>query len=595
MNNNVYSFIISEEANYKAVRVPITTSKDWNMHEHIERCTNVANAWYHSGNNDGKRPYDDIVSPVLNVARRLEGFDVKDIIPFVNNAQKSYKSFLIKKFHPKWARENELDSFIDELVDSSIIYDLALVKKNTKQAKPELVKLQQIAFCDQTDVLGGPLCLKHSFSPSDMDEFRSVWESDKIDETITMARAEKTVSSANDRTVKTPGKYIEVYELHGSMPESWLYDDGDPYKYVPQLHIVSFYASQDGSKNGITLYKGKSKKTKEIFKALVLSPIFGRACGKSIVESLFEPQVWANYSAQKIKKLLDSAINVFQTSDEEIANQPIENIKENTILKHAEGKPLTRVDGTLQNLQHFQNFKISQENNARLIGSASETALGVNPVSGTPLGTTQLVAFGGQGIHEHRMGKIATFFSDLLYRDWILDFLVDDMNGGKAFSEELTSDEMIEISELMASNQAEKQVVDSILKGKKVNESDRQNLISLYKEQFIKGGNRKFMEVVKDELKSIPLDVYVNIRGKQRYMAQNADKITNIIREIMRSPQAFSQIPGLGKAFNQLLEESGMSSIDFTSITRLPEANKIPSPLDGPVESEKTLLANKNI
>lgn len=588
MNNEVYNFILTEESSFKTLRVPITTSKDWNMHEHIERCTNVANAWYHSGNNDGKRPYKDVVTPVLNVARRTEGFDVKDIIPFVNDAEKSYKSFMVKKFHPQWARRNEIDSFIDDLVESSIVYDLALVKKNLKQARPELVRLQTIAFCDQTNVLGGPLCLKHGYSPSDMDDFRGAWDSEKIDETIIMAKAEKTVSQAGDRKVKTPGKYIEVYELHGNFPESWLYDDGNPDKYVPQLHIVAYYTSTDGKKNGITLFKGKSKKLDQLFKALVISPIFGRACGKSIVESLFEPQVWANYSAQKIKKLLDSAINVFQTSDDEIANQPIENIKENTILKHADGKPLQRVDGTLQNLQNFQNYQNGQENDARIIGSASETALGMNPVSGTPLGTTQLVTYGGQGIHEHRQGKIATFFSDVLYRDWILQFLVDEMNAGKKFSEELSADEMIEIADLISTNMAERQIIDTVLSGKIVNEGDRQNLIQLYRQQFMKGGNRKFFEIIKGELDEIPIDVYVNIKGKQRYMAQNADKITNVIREIMQNPQAFSQIPGLGKAFNQLLEESGMSSIDFAQITKAQPMKAIASPLDAPVEDKLT-------
>ena len=49
-------------------------------------------------------------------------------------------------------------------------------------------------------------------------------------------------------------------------------------------------------------------------------------------------------------------------------------------------------------------------------------------------------------------------------------------------------------------------------------------------------------------------------------MAQNADKLTNIIREVMRNPQAFSQIPGIGQVFNELLENSGLNPIDFNKI-----------------------------
>jgi len=106
------------------------------------------------------RPYDDIVTPIINVAFRSEGFDVKDIVPFVNDIKENYKSFIIKKRHPQWARENQIDTFIDDVVETSIIYDLVLVK-NINQVRPEVVDLKTIAFCDQTDVMAGPICLRH--------------------------------------------------------------------------------------------------------------------------------------------------------------------------------------------------------------------------------------------------------------------------------------------------------------------------------------------------------------------------------------------------------------------------------------------------
>ena len=85
--NDVFSYITTEENNFKTVRVALTSSKDWNMSEHIERCTNVANAWFHKGANDGMRHYDDIVTPVIDVAFRTEGFDVKDIVPYVDDVK----------------------------------------------------------------------------------------------------------------------------------------------------------------------------------------------------------------------------------------------------------------------------------------------------------------------------------------------------------------------------------------------------------------------------------------------------------------------------------------------------------------------------
>ena len=567
MNQQVYEYIQSEQTNYKTVRVPITTSYDWNMSEHIERCTNVANGWYHSGKNDGLRRYDDIVTPIINVAMRSEGFDVKDIVPFVNEVQNSYKSFLVKKRHPQWARKNELDTFIDDIVESSVIYDLVLVK-NVNNVRPEVVPLQKIAFCDQTDIMSGPICLKHQYSVAELTKFKGKWIDEAIDEAIVMSKEEKSVMQANDRTVKTPGKYIEVFELHGFLPETWLDENGDPFKYTNQMHIVCYYTSKDGNKNGITLFKGKTKDISNTFKSLVIRKIHGRACGKSIVETLFEPQVWMNYSAQRIQKLLASAINVFYSDSDEVGNQKLSNLPDNTILKLETGKNIGKLDGSPQNLTAFSNDQVNLQTQARILGSASEAQLGVNPTSGTPFALQNLVVQQGQGIHEYRQGKIATFVADVLYRDWILHYLVDDMNKGITFSEELTLDEMQDIADLISRNKAESQIISKILEGELVTPETREALIANYKEQFTRGGSRKFFEIIQGELDDIPLEVFVNIKGKQKYMAQEADKLTNIIREVLRNPQAFQQIPGVGKAFNQLLENSGLSPIDFTQITK---------------------------
>jgi hypothetical protein len=564
---DVYQFIIDEEASWKTNRVPITGSKDWNMHEHIERCTNVANGWFHQGNNDGLRPYNDIVTPIVNVAFRLEGFDVKDIIPFVDDADQYYKSFLIKKYHPQWARKNEIDTFIDDLVETSVIYDLALVK-NVNDVRPEVVSLQSVAFCDQTDVLAGPICLKHQYSIAELQEFKGKWDSDKIDEAITMAQASKTVANANDAQVKTPGKYITVYELHGMFEEDWLGGDySGSEAYCNQLHIVTYYTSKEGKRNGICLFKAKEPKS--IFKALKIDRIksFGRACGKSIVETLFEPQVWNNYDAIKIKELLDAAITVFQTDSDEYGNQKLSSLKANTVLKHEQGRPITKLDGQVQNLPAFQSHQLKTENDARVLGSASEAALGKNPVSGTPFALQQLIVQEGQGIHEYRQGKIATFVADELYRDWILDYLVKEMNGGKTFSEELTFDELKQVAEAVAKSQAEHLLKEMVLRGGDIQPETRAELTQSIKEQVMKGGARTFMEVLAGELTKIPISVYVNIKGKQRNMVENADKLTNIIREVIANPAAFQQIPGIGKAFNELLEESGLSPIDFNQIT----------------------------
>ena len=568
-DTNVFSYIKQQEANWKVARVPITSSKDWSMFEHIERCTNVANGWFHTGKNDGVRPYDDLVTPIINVAFRSEGFDAKDIVPFVNQASKDHLSFIIKKYAPQWNRKVELDTIIDDIVETSVIYDLALVK-NLRGQLPEVVDLKTIAFCDQVDVLSAPLCLRHEMNIADMLEMKGKWDDAAIDNAIFQSKEERKVSIAGDQTFKTPSKNIVVYELRGLLPESWLKEGGDKNKYVNQMHMVCFYKSN--SEEGITLYKGKDKKLTDNFKALKIDRVRskGRACGRSIVESLFEEQVWNNYSAIKIKALLDSAISVFITDSDELGGKKLTELKNNTFLKQAKGDNTQKLDGSLQNLTAFTNYSETLKSNARVKGSASDPALGLNPTSGTPLGTTQTVVQQGQGIHEYRQGKVATFFADQLYRDWILQMMVDDLDQGKAFSEVLTLEELQEVVERISKNLVEQTKKEMILNGELVTDELVAQLETTYAEQVRSiHGKRGFFEVIKGELKELPTSVMVNVKGKQRDMAKNADAITNIIREIVRSPEAFAQ-PGIAKAFNQLLEESGMSAIDFTQITTKP-------------------------
>lgn len=576
MENNVYDFIKSQENKWRTERVPLTKSKDWNMLEHIERCYNVANGWFHKGNNeDDTRPYDDLVTPIVDFAFRAEGFDVKDITPYVDDAKQHYKSTLVKKFHPDWATKNQLNDFIDEFVESSIIYDLVIVK-DINETKPEVIDLRTLAFCDQTDASNSPLCIRHQFTPQDLQEMKGKWDSDAIDMAIVTALESKKVNIANDQTAETPSKYIEVYELRGSLPEYWLKDDGEMYKYVPQMHIVCYYTTTDGNRNGITLYKGEDKDLKENFLFFKIDKVRskGRACGRSIVERLFQPQVWNNYSAIKLKKMMDGIVNLLQTDSLEVENQKLKGLPEFTILKTEQGKGLSRVDMGLQNVQVLTGNQDKQAQNARMLGSASEGALGVNPSSGTPFALENLIVQNSEGMHQYRQGKIAIFFADVLYPKIILPHLVKEMSNGKTFSAELSLDEITDIAETIATNETNDKIKEMILDGKIVTEEMQQSMTELLKSDIMNGkttyykNGLGFFETFKGEIKDIPIKVKINVVGKQKYLAKEADKLSRLISQVLANPQAFAQIPGLGKLFNQLIESAGLNPIDFKQVIK---------------------------
>lgn len=575
---NIYDYITQEKEAYKTTPVPLADNWEWNMFDHVTKSFLYKNSKFSKGQNDGNRPFLNIVRPILNVAYRAEGFDVKDIVPFADDEKNYYKSFLIKKFHPRWARKHDINTFIDEMVESYVDYGLALIK-NVSNVRPEVVPLQRLAFCDQTDILSGPICELHQYSVDQLKQQK--WRKDKIDEAITMAEAQKVTATQDGKKVKTPSKYIEVYELHGTFPQSWLSEGGDPDEYVPQMHIVTFYTDEKGNKHGITLFDGEEKK--QIYKAIKRDPIYGRACGFGGVEELFEPQTWTNYSEIQLKEMLDvAALIILQTSDKKFeGNNVFKDMEKGEIVYSEDGKPLTQVSITPQNKAAFDASVEKWQQNARTIGSADEALLGENPTSGTPFALQALVTTEGKGLHEYRQGKLATFTGEI-YRDWGLGYLVKEMNEGQKFADELTADELEEVVAAVVRGTTNQKIKDKMLQGQLPTAEEKAMFEEVARLEFLEGGRKRFFEIIKDEFKDIPVDVEVNIVGKQKDLAERADKLTNIFRAVIANPQVL-QAPGMGKLFNEIIEASGFSAINFAQLTKaLPaqEGAELPSPVE---------------
>ncbi len=574
---SIYQYIIQEEESWRTNRVPLSTNwRDWNFYEHIDRSFTLKNSKFYKGNQDFTRPFRNIILPIANVSYRVEGFDVKDVQIFVNNSENYHKSFIARKFHKRWAKNNAIDTAIDETVESYFDYGLALVK-NVNEARPEVVPLQQIAFCDQTDIMSGPICLKHNYSVSELLDFKGRWDDQAIDKAILMSKTEKDVDNANGDSVKTPGKYIEVYELHGMFPESWLGPEklGDDWedtgKYSPQIHIVTYYISPvDGkTKMGVTLFKGKEPKP--IFKALKRDPIHGRACGRGGIEELFHPQIWTNNNTLHLHQMLEATSKVLLTTNKKkvAMMNNFNNMENGQIIDLDEDGRLDQLVLQPINKNAFDADVNKWEQDARVIGAASDPALGLNPISGTPLGTTEIVTQQGQGIHEYRRGKIAEFWAEI-YRDWGLPHFSKEINKGSKWLDKLSLEELEFIAEKVSTKEKNRKVKSMILEGETFTKERVEQFREMVKEQFMNGGEERFLEAIKDEFKDLELDVDVNVSGKQENMAEMISKLNSVFRSLFTpgAIQALQASPELSKLLNQILESAGMNQISFGSPQR---------------------------
>ena len=255
-------------------------------------------------------------------------------------------------------------------------------------------------------------------------------------------------------------------------------------------------------------------------------------------------------------------------------------------------------DGTLDQLViqpynkgAFDNFVNKWEQVARTIGSASDPALGLNPTSGTPLGTTEIVTQQGIGIHEYRQGKIATFWAGV-YRDWVLPHLAKEINKGGKWLDELTLAELQDVSEKMMTKQVNNRIKEMVLDGKIPTQEEIDMFKSVFKEEFMKGGDKRFLEIVKGEFSTLSMDVEISIAGKSKNLAEVTSKLNSVFRTLLTPGviQAVQQNKGLSDLLNQIFENSGFSPVNFGSFTGQPMLGAVASPMQ-PVASAPPELA----
>lgn len=567
--NTIGEFITAEETAYKQP-IPITDSWRWSMYEHIKLSMLYKNSQLSTGKDDFK-PVKNITRPILNLQYRAEGFDVKDITVFADDAKDYFKSFLIGKFHEKWARENQMDTVIDAMVESYIDYGGALLK-NVNDKKPEVVNLMSIAFCDQTDILSGPIGLVHFFSPDQLLEMATKgWGNTNkgatatLEETILLSREEKK-DEKTGQAAKTPGKYIKVYEVHGNLQKNFLTDGDISETYISQMQIVAPYQKKNSNEMGfVILYRAAEKKSP--FKFIARDAIYGRALGFGGAEELFEAQVWTNYDMIRIQDMLDAAAKtILAYRGAGLANkQKIRDMENMEMIDLGTDGQLQQVDTFPRNMQLFDRSVADWAQHAKDMGSAQDPLQGKEPTAGTPFASLQAQIQQGGGLHEYRQGKLATFW-DEVEMDWIIPYLAKEIVQEQEFLAELSLDELQYVGDALVQCEEAKMQKNYVLAN--AGQAATPEMVQAYNEivmkQFKKKGTKHFIQILQGEMKDISLTVRTNVAGKQKDLANRVEKLSNVFRTILSNPYML-QSPPIAKLFNQIVEASGLDPIDLSN------------------------------
>jgi hypothetical protein len=576
MPPSIFDYITQEENAFETEEIQVGQNWTWNFRAHVQLIFHLKNGRFFTGNNDWMRAFKNIMEPILNLAYWSEDIEVKDIVFYIENVRGRVLSFLVKKYHDDvYVKKHNIDKMIDDITESDLDFGGVLVQPTYKGC-PEVIKLPTVAFCDQSDILGGPIGVKFHFSPSKLRKMKERgWGSEanganiSIDELIMLADNERSpYQDEGAKKNKATGKSIEVYIVRGDLPEAYLLDNDIMEDYYAQLQVVAFYTTKDNQRKGVVLYRKKAND--DDLKFFTCKEVPGRALGRGEGEGLLHPQVWTNWLTIHKHNLLEAASKVpLVTDDPAFTNKneirDLENLQVATL---SDGKTIRKIDTVgVNNIQLFASDINSWYDQAQLTGSAFDPILGKEGASGTTFRGQERTVAQGRGLHDRRRGQRAKFIEEI-YRDLIIPDIKKEILRGQKFLATLTGEEVQWVVDRLAENYAHGQIIASWFRLEVP--LDKQAYIQDFRDKFLKEGNKVLVDILKDEFEDVEIKMGINVAGKQKDLVGLTDKILSVFQFAFANPQGFQQVlqmPGMGNAFNNILEFSNISPVDFASFS----------------------------
>lgn len=587
--STIYDYITQQENSFETEEIQVGENWFWNFRSHVQLIFHLMHGVFFTGENNWLRAFKQVMRPLIRLSIWTEDLEVKDVVFYIEETTGRVLSFLIKKYHDEvYTREHDLDTLFDDITESDIAFGGALVQKGVD--RPEVIPLQSVAFGDQTNLLGGPIGFKHYFSPSKLREMSKFgWGKESngatttIENLITLATQDKEADGTlSERKNNTPGKNIEVYIVKGDLPEAYLNDNDNVEDWYGQVQIVALYSDSENKKQGQTLYR--KRESDSSLMVHISEPVYQRALGWSDGEALLHPQIWTNFSAIYKMGLVEAAGKVPLVTDDPAWTtknkiQDMENLEVTTI---EEGRTVQAIQTAFTgNFSMFESTINELYESAQLSVSAFDPLMGKEESAGTTFrGQNQLVAQ-GRGWHDRRRGQRAKFI-EKLYRAWIIPDMKKEILKGKKFLATLSTEEMSWMADQLATNAVNARIKEIILNGKMITKEEQDTMTQLFKQDFMKKGNKHLLEILKDELEDVEIKMGVNIAGKQKNLSNLSDKVLSILQAAMTNPQFKQNLEanGMLENFNDLLEYSGMSPANFAAVTQMQQnPQAVPSPI----------------
>jgi len=580
---DVYSIVRSAKDEYtKGEGTHAGKYVDWSMYETIETIYAYLNSKHISGLTDAKgreKPFFNIVTAAVNIWYRATDIDRKNIRIKASKNSQIIPSFIATVHLQNWMKTAKFGAFLNKWGRTQAQYGSAVTKfvETDGELVATVIPWNRV-ICDTVDFASNPVIERLQFTPAQLRQNKA-YDKDMVEALIEATEAREGL---DDRKMDDNLNYIEVYEIHGDMPLSYLTDkEEDETTYRQQMQVVAFTANKNGDFDDFTLFKGKEKKSPYLLTHLIEED--NRSLSIGAVEYLFDAQWMKNHTVKQTKDHLDLvAKQVYQTSDGAfVGNNVLESVESGDILIHADNQPLTTLSHNQSASTELANFGNEFEVLGKEITSTPDAQRGNTMPSGTAYRQVAILEQTSGSLFE-LMTENRGFSVEEMMREFILPFIEKKMDTADEVAATLEANDIKFIDSVYIPQEAVRrsnaQFKENVLNRQPQQPTDLPGQEQAIQEELAQQGDQRFFKpseltdkVWKDVLTDFGDTVTVEVTNENIDKEQMFTTLTSLLREITQNPAVLSD-PNAKTIFNRILEETGrFSPLELAQNTAQPQ------------------------
>lgn len=506
MNESPLDVIERMEQSYISDNAQISEHVQFSLKDNVNKIEAYLNSKHISGSTDSlgrEKPFFNISVAAANVWYRATDIDRANIR--IKAAKKSQHTLaMIANVHLKqWMRKAKFGVFLNEWGRTLSRYGSAVVKfiEVDGELKASVVPWNRLIL-DSVEFEGNPVIEKHYYTVAQIRNNKS-FDKETIESLLATRETRKTL----DRQQKdNKADYIEVYELHGEFPLSWLTEkDSDEETYTQQVHMISKVVDADGKEHDFSLYKGREKNPYMITHLIKED---GRVMAIGSVEHLFEAQWMVNHNEKAIKDQLDLASKlIFQTSDPAYNGKNTHLLDTGSILYHEPNQPLTQLANNSHDIASLSNSAGNWRVNGNEIVSTPDAMKGNTMPSATAARQVEALQAESHSLFELMVENKGLDLEDMI-RTFVIPYIKKKMD---------TTEEIVAVLDEQNIKEIDAIYVPNAIK-RKINEKFKADLKKML-EQPVTAQNVEFPTLADPAVEQQAMAEEMRLQGNQRTFA----------------------------------------------------------------------------